>query len=230
MGRKVHPYGFRLKVIRDWRSRWFADGREYSNLLKEDRAVRALVYKTMRERSRDGQSGVSRVEIERFPPNQVSVIIWTARPGVVIGRKGENVKALRQSIEEVTGGKRVHVDVQEIEQPDLDAKLVAENIVAQLEKRIFHSRAMKRAVRQAMRAGAEGIKVMCSGRLAGAEMARLEWMREGQVPLQTLRADIDYAQDEALTTYGRIGVKVWIYKGEILPQKSASVESVSESQ
>jgi len=230
LGRKVHPYGFRLKVIRDWRSRWFADGREYSNLLKEDRAVRALVYKTMRERSRDGQSGVSRVEIERFPPNQVSVIIWTARPGVVIGRKGENVKALRQSIEEVTGGKRVHVDVQEIEQPDLDAKLVAENIVAQLEKRIFHSRAMKRAVRQAMRAGAEGIKVMCSGRLAGAEMARLEWMREGQVPLQTLRADIDYAQDEALTTYGRIGVKVWIYKGEILPQKSASVESVSESQ
>lgn len=230
MGRKVHPYGFRLKVIRDWRSRWFADGREYSNLLKEDRAVRALVYKTMRERSRDGQSGVSRVEIERFPPNQVSVIIWTARPGVVIGRKGENVKALRQSIEEVTGGKRVHVDVQEVEQPDMDAKLVAENIVAQLEKRIFHSRAMKRAVRQAMRAGAEGIKVMCSGRLAGSEMARLEWMREGQVPLQTLRADIDYAQDEALTTYGRIGVKVWIYKGEILPQKSASVESVSESQ
>jgi len=229
LGRKVHPYGFRLKVIRDWRSRWFAEGREYSNLLKEDREVRALIYKTMRERSRDGQSGVSRVEIERFPPNQVSVIIWTARPGVVIGRKGENVKALRQSIEEATGGKRVHVDVHEVEQPDLDAKLVAENIVAQLEKRIFHSRAMKRAVRQAMRAGAEGIKVMCSGRLAGAEMARLEWMRDGQVPLQTLRADIDYAQSEALTAYGRIGVKVWIYKGEILPQKTASVESVSES-
>lgn len=229
MGRKVHPYGFRLKVVRDWRSRWFAEGREYSNLLEEDRVVRALIYKTMRERSRDGQSGVSRVEIERFPPNQVSVIIWTARPGVVIGRKGENVKALRQSIEEVTGGKRVHVDVQEVEQPDLDAKLVAENIVAQLEKRIFHSRAMKRAVRQAMRAGAEGIKVMCAGRLAGAEMARLEWMRDGQVPLQTLRADIDYARDEALTAYGRIGVKVWIYTGEILPQKSTPVEGLSES-
>jgi small subunit ribosomal protein S3 len=227
LGRKVHPYGFRLKVIRDWKSRWFAEGREYANLLEEDHAIRDLVYSAMRERSRDGQSGISRVEIERFPPNQLSVIIWTARPGVVIGRKGESVKALRQSIEQLSGGKRVHVDVQEVEQPDLDAKLVAENIVAQLEKRIFHSRAMKRALRQAMRAGAEGIKVMCKGRLAGSEMARTEWMREGQVPLHTLRADIDYAQEEALTTYGRIGVKVWIYKGEILPQKSVSAESLA---
>ncbi|MDF1513687.1 MAG: 30S ribosomal protein S3, partial [Anaerolineae bacterium] len=174
-------------------------------------------------RSRDGQSAVSRVEIERFPPKQVSVIIWTSRPGVVIGRKGENVKALRQDLEVLTEGKRVHVDVQEIEQPDLDAKLVAENIVAQLEKRIYHSRAMKRAVRQAMRAGAEGIKVMCKGRLAGAEMARVIWMREGRVPLQTLRADIDYAQEEARTTYGRIGVKVWVYQGEVLPQKSVAM-------
>ena len=227
MGRKVHPYGFRLKVIRDWKSRWFAEGREYSDLLQEDREIRNLVYTSMRERSRDGQSGISRVEIERFPPNQVSVIIWTARPGVVIGRRGESVKALRQSIEQLSGGKRVHVDVQEVEQPDLDAKLVAENIVAQLEKRIYHNRAMKRALRQAMRAGAEGIKVMCSGRLAGSEMARREWMREGRVPLQTLRADIDYAQEEALTTYGRIGVKVWIYKGEVLPQKASPVEGAS---
>jgi len=227
LGRKVHPYGFRLKVIRDWKSRWFAEGREYSDLLQEDREIRNLVYTSMRERSRDGQSGISRVEIERFPPNQVSVIIWTARPGVVIGRRGESVKALRQSIEQLSGGKRVHVDVQEVEQPDLDAKLVAENIVAQLEKRIYHNRAMKRALRQAMRAGAEGIKVMCSGRLAGSEMARREWMREGRVPLQTLRADIDYAQEEALTTYGRIGVKVWIYKGEVLPQKASPVEGAS---
>ncbi len=227
MGRKVHPYGFRLKVIRDWKSRWFAEGREYAELLKEDRTIRELVYQIMRERSRDGQSGVSRVEIERFPPNQMSVIIWTSRPGVVIGRKGENVKALRKSIEDASGGKRVHVDVQEIEQPDLDAKLVAENIVAQLEKRIYHNRAMKRAIRQAIRAGAEGIKVMCAGRLAGAEMARREWLREGQVPLQTLRADIDYAQEEALTTYGRIGVKVWIYKGEVLPKKATSGEGIS---
>ncbi len=222
MGRKVHPYGFRLKIIRDWKSRWYAEGRSYAGLLKEDWQIRQLVEKEMRTRSKDGQSSVSRVEIERFPPNQVSVIIRTARPGVVIGRKGENVKILRQNLEELTGGKRVHVDVQEVEMPDLDARLVAENIVAQLERRIYHSRAMKRAVRQAMRAGAQGVKVVCSGRLSGSEMARRETMREGRVPLQTLRADIDYAKDEALTTYGRIGVKVWIYMGEILPKRAAT--------
>ncbi|MBN1920518.1 MAG: 30S ribosomal protein S3 [Anaerolineae bacterium] len=222
MGRKVHPYGFRLKIIRDWKSRWYAEGRSYAGLLKEDWQIRQLVEKEMRTRSKDGQSSVSRVEIERFPPNQVSVIIRTARPGVVIGRKGENVKILRQSLEELTGGKRVHVDVQEVEMPDLDARLVAENIVAQLERRIYHSRAMKRAVRQAMRAGAQGVKVVCSGRLSGSEMARRETMREGRVPLQTLRADIDYAKDEALTTYGRIGVKVWIYMGEVLPKRAAT--------
>jgi len=224
LGRKVHPYGFRLKVIRDWKSRWFAEGREYADLLIEDMAVRDLVADQMRARSRDGQSGVSRIEIERFPPNQLSVIIWSARPGVVIGRKGENVKALRHDIEVLTGGKRVHIDVQEIKLPDLDAKLVAENIVSQLEKRIYHNRAMKRALRQAMRAGAEGIKVQCKGRLAGSEMARVTWMREGRVPLQTLRADIDYAQEEAATSYGRIGVKVWIYKGEVLPGQSSAME------
>ena len=225
MGRKVHPYGFRLKVIRDWKSRWFAEGREYSDLLSEDLAVRDLVTDQMRARSRDGQSGISRIEIERFPPNQLSVIILSARPGVVIGRKGENVKALRHDIEVLTGGKRVHIDVQEIKRPDLDAKLVAENIVSQLEKRIYHNRAMKRALRQAMRAGAEGIKVMCKGRLAGSEMARVTWMREGRVPLQTLRADIDYAQEEAATSYGRIGVKVWIYRGEVLPGQSSAMEA-----
>lgn len=226
MGRKVHPYGFRLKVIRDWKSRWFAEGREYADLLEEDREVRSLIYDQMRERSRDGQSGISRIEIERFPPNQLSVIIWTSRPGVVIGRKGENVKGLRRDVETLTGGKRVHIDVQEVERADLDAKLVAENIVAQLEKRIYHSRAMNRAVRQAMRAGAEGIKIMCKGRLSGSEMARITWMRDGRVPLQTLRADIDYAQEEARTSYGRIGVKVWIYKGEVLPGQTASGEDV----
>lgn len=229
MGRKVHPYGFRLKVIRDWKSRWYAEGRVYSDLLEEDRAIRALIESEMRSRAKDGQSGVSVVEIERFPPNQVSVIIWTARPGVVIGRKGENVKTLRQKLETLTKGKRVHVDVQEVEQPDLDARLVAENIVSQLERRIYHSRAMKRAVRQAMRAGAQGIKVMCSGRLAGSEMARREWQREGRVPLQTLRADIDFAQEEALTTYGRIGVKVWIYKGNVLPKKTVATVDVEEA-
>ncbi len=224
MGRKVHPYGFRLKVIRDWKSRWFARGREYADLLNEDREIRNLIYAQMTERSRDGQSGISRVEIERFPPNQINIAVWTSRPGVVIGRRGENVKGLRRDVEELTGGKRVHIDVQEVEQPDLDAKLVAENIVAQLEKRIYHSRAMKRALRQGMRAGAEGIKVMCKGRLSGSEMARVTWMREGRVPLQTLRADIDYAQEEANTTYGRIGVKVWIYKGEILPGQTTAMD------
>jgi small subunit ribosomal protein S3 len=224
LGRKVHPYGFRLKVIRDWKSRWFAEGRDYADLLQEDREIRNMVYAQMRERSRDGQSGISRVEIERFPPNQVNIIIWTSRPGVVIGRKGENVKGLRRDIEELSGQKRVHIDVQEVEQPDLDAKLVAENIVAQLERRIYHNRAMKRALRQAMRSGAEGIKVQCKGRLSGSEMSRVTWMREGRVPLHTIRADIDYAQEEARTTYGRIGVKVWIYKGEILPGQTATAE------
>ena len=224
MGRKVHPYGFRLKVIRDWKSRWFAEGRDYADLLQEDREIRNMVYAQMRERSRDGQSGISRVEIERFPPNQVNIIIWTSRPGVVIGRKGENVKGLRRDIEELSGQKRVHIDVQEVEQPDVDAKLVAENIVAQLERRIYHNRAMKRALRQAMRSGAEGIKVQCKGRLSGSEMSRVTWMREGRVPLHTIRADIDYAQEEARTTYGRIGVKVWIYKGEILPGQTATAE------
>lgn len=228
MGRKVHPYGFRLKIIRDWQSRWYAEGRAYSEMLKEDAAIRSLIEREMRSRSKDGQSGVSRVEIERFPPNQVSVIIFTTRPGIVIGRKGENVKVLRQNLEALTKGKQVHVDVQEVDQADLDAKLVAENIVAQLEKRIYHTRAMKRALRQAMRSGAQGIKIMCSGRLAGSEMARREWLREGRVPLQTMRADIDFAKGEALTTYGRIGVKVWIYKGEVLSSRSTAAAEPSQ--
>lgn len=216
MGRKVHPYGFRLGVIRDWRARWYAEGKDYSNLLYEDLKIRRFIQDVA------GRAGISRVEIERFP-NQVSVAIWTARPGIVIGRKGAAVKVLRKDLEELTG-KRVSVDVQELQQPELDAKLVAENIVSQLERRISHSRAMKRAVREAMRAGAQGIKVLCKGRLHGAEMARQAWEREGRVPLQTLRADIDFAKEEAHTTYGRIGVRVWIYKGEILPEVKTQEE------
>jgi len=216
LGRKVHPYGFRLGVIRDWKARWYAEGEEYANLLHEDRKIRRLIHDTA------GRAGISRVEIERFP-NQVSVAIWTARPGIVIGRKGSAVKVLRKDLEGTTG-KRVSVDVQEVAQPELDAKLVAENVVSQLERRISHSRAMKRVVQAAMRAGAQGIKVMCKGRLHGAEMARQAWVREGRVPLQTLRADIDYAQEEAHTGYGRIGVKVWIYKGEILPEVKTQEE------
>ena len=210
MGRKVHPYGFRLGVIRDWKSRWYAEGDEYADLLHEDLEIRHFI------RDEVGRAGISRIEIERFS-NQVSVTIWTARPGIVIGRKGSSVKMLRRELENMTG-RRVSLDVQEVEQPELDARLLAENVVSQLERRISPRRAMQRAVRGAMRAGAHGVKVMCKGRLFGAEMARQAWMREGQVPLQTLRADIDYAQEEAHTTYGRIGVKVWIYKGEILPE------------
>jgi len=173
-----------------------------------------------------GRAGISRIEIERFP-KQVSIVIHTAKPGIIIGRRGASVKQLRRDLEEMTG-KRIRVDVSEIEQPDLDAYLVAENIATQLEHRISHNRAMRRAVRQAMRLGAEGVKIVCKGRLSGAEMARREWVHEGRVPLHTLRADIDYGLAEALTTYGRIGVKVWIYKGEILPEKSEGTQAVSE--
>jgi small subunit ribosomal protein S3 len=216
LGRKVHPYGFRLGVIRDWKARWYAEGDDYVNLLHEDLKIRQFI------RDVAGRAGISRIDIERFP-NQVSVAIWTARPGIVIGRKGSAVKMLRRELEQMTG-RRVSVDVHEVGQPELDARLVAENVVSQLERRISHGRAMKRVVQSAMRSGAQGIKIMCKGRLHGAEMARQAWQREGQVPLQTLRADIDYAQEEAHTTYGRIGVKVWIYRGEILPEVKAQEE------
>lgn len=211
MGHKVHPYGFRLGVIRDWRSRWYGEGNEYAKQLHEDIEIRSRIMQEAQH------AGISRIDIERFP-NQISVTIWTAKPGIIIGRKGAAVKVLRGELEEMTGGKHVAVDVQEVEQPELDAKLIAENIVSQLERRISHARAMKRAVQGAMRAGAQGIRVMCKGRLHGAEMARQQWMREGRVPLHTLRADIDYDQADATTVYGRIGVKVWVYKGEVLPE------------
>lgn len=210
MGRKVHPYGFRLKILRDWQSRWYAEGDAYRELLQEDMRIREYIEREL------APAGISRIEIERYP-NQVQVTIWTARPGIVIGRKGGAVKTLRQELEEMTG-KRVHVEVQEVERPELDARLVAQNIAAQLERRISHGRAMKRAIQQAMRAGAQGVWIICKGRIGGAEMARPVAMREGRIPRQTLRADIDFAKAEAHTTYGRIGVKVWIYKGDVLPE------------
>jgi len=213
LGRKVHPYGFRLGVIRDWKAHWYAEGKDYARQLLEDWEIRRLVHEA------GERAGISRVEIERSP-SQVAVNVWTARPGVVIGRKGSSVKKLRRDLEEAVGS-RVSVDVREVDQPELDAKLVAENVVSQLERRISHNRAMKRVVQAAMRAGARGVKVMCKGRLYGAEMARTQWHREGRVPLQTLRADIDYAQEEAHTTYGRIGVKVWVYKGEVFAESTA---------
>ncbi len=210
MGRKVHPLGFRLGIIKDWQARWFATGEEYADLLQEDLEIRQMVRDEM------GQAGISKIEIERFP-KRVSLTIWTAKPGIIIGRKGANVKVLRQHLEELSS-KKVRIDVQEVERPELDAYLVAENIASQLQRRISHSRAMKRSVTQAVRMGAEGIKISCSGRLTGAEMARREWVMEGRVPRSTLRANIDYGFAEARTTYGRIGIKVWIYKGEVLPE------------
>jgi small subunit ribosomal protein S3 len=217
LGRKVHPLGFRLGIIKDWQARWFATGKEYADLLQEDLDIRQLIRDSM------GEAGISKIEIERFP-KQVSITIWTAKPGIIIGRKGANVRALRQDLEELSK-KRVRIDVQEVERPELDAYLLSENIASQLERRISHSRAMRRAASQAMRMGAEGVKIICSGRLAGAEMARREWVMEGRVPRNTLRADIDYGFAEALTTYGRIGIKVWIYKGEILPEVAEAAAS-----
>lgn len=216
MGRKVHPIGFRLKSIRDWNTRWYAEGARYRSLLQEDFAIRRLVHKEL------PQSGIARIDIERFP-NQVQVVIWTAKPGIVIGRKGAQVKEVRTKLKELTN-KAVKLEVEEITQPDLDAKLVAENIAGQLERRISHSRAMKRAMQQAIRQGAKGVRIEAGGRLAGAEMARKEKMWDGRVPRNTIRADMDYGTAEALTTFGRIGVKVWVYKGEVLPQKRETTE------
>jgi small subunit ribosomal protein S3 len=213
MGRKVHPYGFRLGYIYDWKARWYAENEEYADLLDEDLKVRKLI------RSELGHAGISSIEIERFPrARQLSIKVWTAKPGIVIGRKGANVNALRRGLEELTE-KKVHIDVAEVDRPELDAYLVAEGIAQQIERRISYKRAMKQAVQRAMRFGAQGAMVTCAGRLFGAEMARKETAREGRVPRHTLRAEIDYAQAEALTTFGRIGVKVWIYKGDILPTK-----------
>ncbi len=209
MGRKVHPKGFRLKVIREWDARWYAEGERYVNLLMEDRKIRKFL------KAKTSRAGVSRIEIERHP-NLVIITINTVRPGLIIGRKGEAVKELRQNLQDMTG-KKVKVEVSEIEKPDLDATLVAENVASQLVRRIGHSRAMKRAIMQAMRQGAGGIRIEVSGRLGGSDMARREWMFDGRVPRNTLRADIDYGFAEGLTTFGQIGVKVWIYKGDILP-------------
>ncbi len=217
MGRKVHPIGFRLKINKTWEGRWYAEGGDYVNQLHQDFKLRQLV------RRESPKAGVSRVEIERFP-GKVKIVVHTAKPGILIGRKGENVKKIRQGLEAEVG-KKIDLEIKEIKYPDLDAYLVAHNIADQLERRISHQRAMKRALQQAIRQGALGIRVEVSGRLSGAEMARTVNMREGQVPRQTLRADIDYAMAEALTTYGRIGVKVWIYKGEVLPEAEEKVET-----
>ncbi len=211
MGQKVNPKGFRVGVIRDWDSRWYAR-KEYSDYLLEDYKIRKYL------KAKLYASGISRIEIERAA-GRVKVNIFTAKPGIVIGRGGSEVEALKVALEKMTG-KKVNIYINEVKKPELDAQLVAESVAAALEKRIGFRRAMKQAVGRTMRLGAGGIKLMCSGRLGGAEIARTEWTSEGKVPLHTLRADIDYAIAEANTTYGKIGVKCWIYKGEVLPSKA----------
>ena len=208
MGQKIHPTGFRLAVSRDWDSRWYANKRDFAGMLAEDIKVREYLKKKLKNAS------VSRVLIER-PSKSARITIFSARPGVVIGKKGEDVEKLRKQIASIAGVP-AQINIAEVRKPELDSQLVADSISSQLERRVMFRRAMKRAVQNAMRLGAKGIKVEVSGRLGGAEIARTEWYREGRVPLHTLRADIDYATSEAHTTYGVIGVKVWIFKGEVL--------------
>lgn len=216
MGQKVNPHGFRVGVIKDWDSKWFAD-KDYQKFLLQDIRIREFVMEKL------FLAGVSRVEIERAS-SKIRVSIYTAKPGMVIGRQGANIELLKGDLKKMVSGD-VDINIVEIKQPDMDAKLVAENIAGQLERRIAFRRAMKQCVGRTMRLGAKGIKVACSGRLGGAEIARSEFYREGSIPLHTLRADIDYGTAEAHTTYGRIGVKVWIYKGEVLPGSKDSKDT-----
>ncbi len=216
MGQKVHPTGIRLGVVKDHNSVWYADSSTYSKNLISDLAVREYILRKL------DAASVSRVVIER-PAQTARVIIHTARPGIVIGKKGEDVEKLRQELTKMMGVP-VHINIEEIRKPDLDARLVAQNVAQQLERRVMFRRVMKRVVQNAMRQGAEGIKVQVGGRLGGAEIARSEWYREGRVPLHTLRADIDYATYEAHTTYGVIGVKVWIFKGEVIGDADGAKE------
>jgi len=225
MGRKVHPIGFRLAVSRGWQGRWFAEGKQYRDQLQQDFAIRELVLEI------SPKAGVSRVEVERYP-NKVKVTVYTAKPGILIGRKGDGANKVRKGLQDLVG-KKVDLDIKELSAPDTEAFLIARNIADQLERRIAYRRAMKKAMQSAMRQGAQGIKIEVAGRLAGAEMARTVWLRDGRVPLQTLRADIDFSRAEALTTYGRIGIKVWVYKGEMkqdVEEKIQSTEGVYVSE
>jgi len=211
MGQKINPIGFRLAVNRNWSSRWYANSRNFAPMLAEDIKVRAFLKKKL------AHASVGRVLIER-PAKDARITIFSARPGVVIGKKGEEIEALKAELRRIMGVQQVHVNIEEIRKPEIDAQLIADSIAQQLEKRIMFRRAMKRAMQNAMRLGAQGIKIMSAGRLNGIEIARTEWYREGRVPLHTLRADIDYGQGEAKTSYGVIGIKVWVYKGEIMPK------------
>jgi small subunit ribosomal protein S3 len=219
MGQKVHPTGIRLGIVKDWTSRWYANSKDYANYLHKDLQVREFLKKKL------GHASVSRIQINR-PANNAHITVHTARPGLVIGKKGEDIDVLRRQLSAMMGVP-VQISVEEIRKPELDAQLVAEGVAQQLEKRIMFRRAMKRAVQNTLRLGAEGIKISVGGRLNGAEIARTEWYREGRVPLHTFRADIDYGFAEAKTTYGIIGVKVWIFKGEVLPPMAGEVRSAA---
>jgi small subunit ribosomal protein S3 len=211
MGQKINPVGFRLAVNRNWSSKWYANKRSFAPMLAEDIKVRSFL------KGKLAHASVGRVLIER-PAKDARITIFSARPGVVIGKKGEEIEALKAELRRIMGVQQVHVNIEEIRKPEIDAQLIADSIAQQLEKRIMFRRAMKRAMQNAMRLGAQGIKIMSAGRLNGIEIARTEWYREGRVPLHTLRADIDYGMGEAKTTYGVIGIKVWVYKGEIMPK------------
>jgi small subunit ribosomal protein S3 len=221
MGQKVNPYGFRLVVTTDWKSRWFANRDEYADFLIEDWKIRDYLMTQL------PHAAISRIEIERTR-DRLRVDVHTARPGIVIGRRGSEADRLRAGLTKITGNNKVQLNIQEIKQPELDAALIAQGIADQLAGRVAFRRAMKRAMQNAQKAGALGIKVQCSGRLGGSEMARTEGYHEGRVPLHTLRADIDYGFREAKTTYGRIGVKVWIYKGDILPYKTLAEDKITK--
>jgi len=221
MGQKVNPIGMRLGINRTWDSRWFAED-NYSNLLHEDLRIRKLLMERL------AQAGVSRIVIER-PAKKARVTIHTARPGIVIGRKGADIEKLKSEVQKITGSE-VHLNIIEIRKPEVDARLVAENIAQQMERRVSIRRAVKRAVQSAQRLGAEGIRVNCSGRLGGAEIARLVWYREGRVPLHTLRANIDYGTATAKTSYGTCGVKVWIYKGDIMAHDPMALDKIAQEQ
>ncbi len=221
MGQKIHPTGFRLGIVTDWNSKWYAEGRDYANTLNVDLKVRAYLKKKLEHAS------VSKIEIAR-PAKNARIIVHTARPGIVIGKKGEDIEKLRQEVSKMMGIP-VHINIEEIRKPELDAQLVAESVGQQLVKRIMFRRAMKRAVSNSMRLGAQGIRINVAGRLNGAEIARTEWYREGRVPLHTLRANIDYGFAEALTTYGIIGIKVWIFKGEVFDKETLQKKEESAS-
>ncbi len=221
MGQKVNPYGYRLGVTTDWKSRWFANRDEYADFLIEDWKIRDYLMTQL------PHAAISRIEIERTR-DRLRIDVHTARPGIVIGRRGSEADRLRAGLAKITGNNKVQLNIQEIKQPELDAALIAQGVADQLAGRVAFRRAMKRAVQNAQKAGALGIRVECSGRLGGSEMARTEWYREGRVPLHTLRADIDYGFREARTTYGRIGVKVWIYKGDILPYKTVAEDKIAK--